>query len=158
MTHEQERDDIAHADRGRRPSWTEEMALQTVDSAGAIRHVTVYIGAPSAALITLIDADSCTEISGADYLDCLTQARRQLEQEGRRLCCQGARPNVHPSGQLRQFTNGREAYVHPSDAASGISETADIFAPALPEDVVRLDEQRAAILASWNARSRTNPI
>ncbi|MFE6056467.1 transposase [Kitasatospora sp. NPDC056446] len=51
-----------------------------------------------------------------------------------------------------------QAYVRPSDAASGISETVDIFAPALPEDVVWLDEQRAAILASWSAGSRTNPI
>ncbi|MDX2678750.1 hypothetical protein [Streptomyces soliscabiei] len=86
-----------------RPKWTEEMGLQTVDAAGLVRHVTIYLGDPSTALIALLDTHSRTEFSGTDYLDCLSQARRQRERDGRLLCCQGARPNVHPSGQLRQL-------------------------------------------------------
>ncbi|MFJ2191894.1 hypothetical protein ACIOJE_28825 [Kitasatospora sp. NPDC087861] len=93
------------------PQWTEVVGLQTVDCDGLVQSVTIYVGQPSTALIAFLDGDSLTEISGTDYLDCLIQARRQLERDGRLLCCQGARPDVHPSGQLRQFTNGRQACV-----------------------------------------------
>ncbi|MGW3185962.1 hypothetical protein ACWDD9_42495 [Kitasatospora sp. NPDC001119] len=140
------------------PKWAEEVGLQTVDSDGLLRSVTVYIGPPSTALITLLDDGSLTEISGSDYLDCLIQARRQLERDGRLLCCQGARPDVHPSGQLRQFTNGRQAYVHFLDAGGEAPETVDIFDPAPPEDVVSLDDQRAAIIRAWNTRHPGNQI
>lgn len=142
----------------RQPKWTEEISLQTVDAAGLVRNVTIYLGDPSTALIALLDAHSRTEFSGTDYLDCLTQARRQLERHGRLLCCQGARPNVHPSGQLRQFTNGRQAYVRHSEPRSEVSEAVDIFAPASPGDVVNLDDQRAAIMSFWNARHPGNQI
>lgn len=60
------------------PQWTEETGLQTVDTAGLVRHVSIYLGDPSTVLIALLDADSRTEFSGTDYLDSLTQARRQL--------------------------------------------------------------------------------
>ncbi|MFJ7912694.1 hypothetical protein [Kitasatospora sp. NPDC096204] len=141
-----------------RPQWTEEFGLQTVDSDGLVESVTIYVGQPSTALIALLDGESLTQINGTDYLDCLTQARRQLEQDGRLLCCQGARPDVHPSGQLRQFTNGRQAYVRFPDARGEAPETVDIFAPASPEDAVTLDDQRAAIIRAWNAQHPRNRI
>ncbi|MFB8169596.1 hypothetical protein ACFC60_16785 [Kitasatospora purpeofusca] len=150
--------DTADAKSVPRPKWSEEISLQTIDAAGLVRHVSIWLGDPSMALIELLDAGSRTEFSGTDYLDCLAQARRQLERDGRLLCCQGARPNVHPSGQLRQFSNGREAYVHHSEPSSGALGTVDIFAPASPEDVVNLDEQRAAIIGFWNARHLANQL
>jgi hypothetical protein len=52
-----------------RPKWTEEIDLQTVDAAGRVRHVAIYLGDPSTALIALLDARSRTEFSGTDYLD-----------------------------------------------------------------------------------------
>ncbi|MEU1202691.1 hypothetical protein ABZ446_41650 [Streptomyces sp. NPDC005813] len=134
------------------PKWTEEIPLRTVDAAGIVRHVTMCLSDASTALIALLDANSSVEFSGVDYLDCLTQARRHLEREGRLLCCQGARPNVHPSGQLRQFTNGRHAYDRHSEPGSEGFETVDIFAPASPADVVNLDDQRAAVMSFFNAR------
>ncbi|MFJ4672783.1 MULTISPECIES: hypothetical protein [Streptomycetaceae] len=141
-----------------RPMWTEEVGLQTVDAAGLVGHVRIYLAGLSAARIALLDTGSCTEFSGTDYLDCLTQARRQLERDGRLLCCQGARPNVHPSGQLRQFTNGRQAYVRRPGPSSAATETVDIFAPASPEDIVNLDDQRTAVIDSWNARHPANQL
>ncbi|MFJ8473660.1 hypothetical protein [Kitasatospora sp. NPDC094011] len=152
---EQDTTDISSSPQ---PKWTEEIGLQTIDTAGLVRHVGIYLGDPSTALIALHDAGSRTEFSGADYLDCLTQVRRQLERDGRLLCCQGARPNVHPSGQLRQFTNGRQAYVRPAEPSGEAPETVDIFAPAPPEDIVNLDDQRAAIIGSWNAGYPGNPL
>ncbi|MEV0192197.1 hypothetical protein AB0I39_27120 [Kitasatospora purpeofusca] len=134
------------------PQWTEEIGLQTVDPDGRVQPVTIYVGQPSAAVVALLDGGSLTEISGTDYLDCLSQARRQLERDGRLLCCQGARPDVHPSGQLRQFTNGRQAYVRFPDARGEVRATVDILDPASPEDVVSLDDQRAAVIRAWNAQ------
>ncbi|GAB3965468.1 hypothetical protein [Streptomyces sparsus] len=134
------------------------MRLQTVDAGGGMQDVVIQIGSPSAALIELLDDHFRTVIRGTDYLDCLLQVRRQLEREGRLLCCQGARPHVHPSGQLRQFTNGREAYVLPPDAQDAAPATVDIFAPALPGDVASLQDQRMAVLSYWNARYPRNRI
>lgn len=68
-----------------RPKWTEEIDLQTVDAAGLVRHVTICLSDPSTALIALLDAHSRIEFSGIDYLDCLSQARQQLERDGRIL-------------------------------------------------------------------------
>ncbi|MET9403708.1 hypothetical protein [Kitasatospora sp. NPDC002965] len=141
-----------------RPGWAETVELRTVDAGGLLRPVTVHLGAPSVARIALLDGDSLTEFGGADYRDCLTRARRLLEREGRLLCCQGARPNVHPSGQLLQFCNGREAYALHPEGRIGPPETVDVFAPAPPGDVVSLDDQRAAIIGAWNARHPANPI
>jgi len=151
MTHEQERE-IAAKDGEPQARWSEEITLRAVEPNGVAHQVTVYLGQPSIAIIALLDSGSRTEISGLDYLDCLTQARMQLERQGRLLCCQGARPNVHPSGQLRQFTNGRRAYIRPTP------QTVDIFAPALPNEVVTLKDQREAIMAAWNARHPNNQI
>nr|BEK64424.1 hypothetical protein KPHV_16510 [Kitasatospora purpeofusca] len=150
--------DAADAHSIPRQKWAEEVGLQTIDVAGLVRHVSICLGDPSAARIELLDAGSRTEFSGTDYLDCLTQARRQLERDGRLLCCQGVRPDVHPSGQLRQFTNGREAYVHHLEPSSEALGAVDIFAPASPEDIVSLDEQRAAIIGFWNARHPANQL
>ncbi|MFD5435017.1 hypothetical protein ACFWJ4_23065 [Kitasatospora sp. NPDC127067] len=133
-------------------SWIEEVRLRTVDPDGSLRPVVLRIGPSSSALIALLDDGVLTEISGTDYLDCLAQARRQLERDGRLLCCQGSRPDVHPSGQLRQFSNGRQAYVRFPDLQGEAPEIVDIFAPAEPGDVVGLEDQRAAIVRAWNAR------
>ncbi|MFJ3221232.1 hypothetical protein ACIPLC_35590 [Kitasatospora sp. NPDC086801] len=157
MTHGQEHE-IAAQDGEPQTRWSEEITLQTVEPNGVARQVTVYLGQPSKAVIALLDSDSRTEISGSDYLDCLMQARMLLERQDRRLCCQGARPNVHPSGQLRQFTNGRMAYIRPLDPGSATSQTVDIFAPALPNEVVTLSNQREALMAAWNARHPNNQI
>lgn len=138
--------------------WAETVSLQTVGADGGMRDVIVRISTPSACLIELLDDGSRTVIRGADHFDCLAQLRRQLEREGRLLCCQGARPNVHPSGQLRQFTDGRLAYVLPSDAQNEESETVDIFAPALPGEVVSLEDQRISVVSYWNARHPGNRI
>jgi hypothetical protein len=128
-------------------AWTELVLLQTVDQAGGMREVSVRIGHPASARILLTDGDSPTDISGPDYRDCLTQARRLLEAEGRLLCCQGARPDANASGMLSQFSNGREAYLlqEPKDE-NGHHRVVDIFAPAPAPAVTTLDDQRRRVL------------
>jgi hypothetical protein len=132
--------------------WTEEIRLPTVDANGDTQEVTIRLGAPSVARAALLDQGSTTVVTGTDYLNCLAQLRAHLERQGRLLCCQGARPDVFPSGQLRQFGNGREAYVLRPAGGRAAPEVVDIFAPASPGDVVTLDAQRTAVLAFWRAR------
>ncbi|MGW7445024.1 hypothetical protein [Kitasatospora sp. NPDC054795] len=132
--------------------WIEEVGLRTMDPDGSLRPVVLRVGPSSDARIAVLDDGVLTEISGTDYLDCLAQARRQPERDGRLLCCQGARPDVHPSGQLRQFSNGRQAYVRFPDLQGEPPEIVDIFAPAEPGDVVGLEDQRATAVRAWNTR------
>lgn len=137
------------------PEWTERVCLRTVDAEGGIRDVVIQLGEPCTAVVELLDDQSRTVFGGTDYRDCLTQVRRQLEHEGRLLCCQGARPNVHASGQLFQFSNGLEAYVFPPDIRKQVSEVVDIFAAASPADVVSLADQRTAFMRYWDEVRRS---
>jgi hypothetical protein len=129
------------------PVWTEIVSLQTVDRQGGLREVSISIGQPADARILLTDSGSAIDITGADYRDCLTQARRLLEADGRLLCCQGARPDVHASGMLGQVTNGRRAYelTGPKDE-TGRPPVVDIFAPAPVGAVTTVEDQRQQIL------------
>ncbi|RBM08951.1 hypothetical protein [Streptomyces sp. PT12] len=132
--------------------WTEDITLPTVDRDGAAaRDVTIRVGAPALAVILLIDGGTETRIGGNDYLACLTRARDQLELQGRLLCCQGAGPEVQPSGLLRQFSHGREAYVRGSGWPGRPDDVVDIFAPAPEGSVVGLAEQRDTAMAFLTA-------
>jgi hypothetical protein len=125
----------------------EELFLQTVTSDGVLRAVTIRLGEPAAAEVELVDGDSAVKVHGADYLDCLIAVRERLEAQGRLLSCQGARADVWPSGQLRQFNNGRLAYVLDRGRRGAALEEVDIFAPAEPPNAVSLADQRDAVLA-----------
>jgi hypothetical protein len=73
--------------------------------------------------------------------------RRHLEAKGRLLCCQGARADVWPSGLLRQFTDGRCAYVLERDRGGRPLEEVDIFSPAPAQLVVTVAAQERAVRA-----------
>nr|GID81282.1 hypothetical protein Ade03nite_02060 [Actinoplanes derwentensis] len=69
---------------------------------------------------------------------------RRLEAGGLRLCCQTAWRNVWPSGQLRQFSNGRQGHVLTEARRSGVQapfETVDLLDVASQGHVVCMDEQ-----------------
>ncbi len=46
----------------------------------------------------------------------------------------------------------------PSEAENEAPVTVDIFAPALPGDIVSLHEQRASVVTYWNARNPDHQI
>jgi len=79
----------------------------------------------------------------ADYFEALVTVRRELDRRGLRLCCQGARKDVWASGMSRDMSGGLLGYVlrdgttvaHPGDHVH-------IFAPAMPELVGTVEEQR----------------
>ncbi|MFF8996611.1 hypothetical protein ACF1GW_03195 [Streptomyces achromogenes] len=81
--------------------------------------------------------------SGSNLFTCLLIARTDLEKEGLLLCCQGARPDVFPSGMQQQMDNGRFATVLSRLAGEG--EAVDIFDAADPSQVTSVEGQRVAV-------------
>ncbi|MEW1568938.1 hypothetical protein AB0454_39020 [Streptomyces sp. NPDC093509] len=80
-----------------------------------------------------------------DLLECFKSARRDLENRGLLLCCQGARSNVFPSGMTRQMTDGRLAYSLEAGKELSDDDLVDIFAPADCSEVVSLEDQLSAM-------------
>ncbi|WP_156095003.1 hypothetical protein [Nocardia lijiangensis] len=122
------------------------MHLTAVDSAGVLRPVVLRLGEPSVARVELIGEGAFGSIDD-DYLSRLLAVREYLEERGLLLCCQGARPDVWPSGMLRQFENGRRAYVLDRDRRGEELEVVNIFAPAPAAMVVSVLEQGKAVFA-----------
>ncbi|WP_194833445.1 hypothetical protein [Nocardia sp. XZ_19_369] len=87
---------------------SEVVQLTAVDAAGVCWPVALRLGEPSVARVELV-GHGVFGSADDDYLSCLITVREYLEKQGLLLCCQGARPDVWPSGQLRQFENGRRA-------------------------------------------------
>ncbi|MFB8004239.1 hypothetical protein [Nocardia sp. NPDC056000] len=120
--------------------------LTAVDSAGVLSPIVLRLGEPPLARVELV-GHGRFGAEDDDYLGCLLALREYLERQGQLLCCQGARPDVWPSGMLRQFENGRRAYVHDPERRGEELEMVDIFAPAPPETVVSMLDQRKAVYA-----------
>jgi len=59
-----------------------------------------------------------------DFFECLRAFRRVIEPDGFRVLCQGARPNVHPSGKS-------------SEAGAWTSYALTLGRPGLTKDLVR---------------------
>ncbi|MGY0236006.1 hypothetical protein [Longispora urticae] len=126
---------------------SEVVNLTAVDAAGALCPVVLRLGEPSVARVEWVDQGVVFGTVDDDYLSCLVALREVLEARGLLLCCQGARPDVWPSGMLRQFENGRRAYVLDPERRGEELEMVDIFAPAPAEFVVGVLAQGKAVFA-----------
>lgn len=87
------------------------------------------------------------EYTGSDLFNCLHGLRQVLEAEGLLLCCQGARPDVFPSGMDRQMGEARHAHVLGLEARQ--EESVDIFAPADVGLVGTIEEQRVFVMRAF---------
>ncbi|WP_328423813.1 hypothetical protein OG470_12390 [Micromonospora sp. NBC_00389] len=121
------------------------LELDIVDRLGMTTNSTVAIYNAVPARVVLTRASLVLEAEGEDLLVCLIGIRRQLEAEGLNLCCKGARPDVWPSGQLRQFTNGRFGYVLAPPSMGDRPEEVDMFAAAGAKEIGTVEEQREAV-------------
>lgn len=128
-------------------SWKagELLKLDIVDGFGRATKSDVAIYGTAGARVIVTSGNRVWEAEGEDLLVCLVGIRRQLEVDGLKLCCQGARRDVWPSGQLRQFTNGRFGYVLASAPVGEMLETVDLFAPADASEIGTVEEQREAV-------------
>jgi hypothetical protein len=76
-----------------------------------------------------------------DLFECLRMVRAELEPEGWRICCLGARPDVFPSGMSSQMSGGRKAYRHARERRPTRDDLVDILDPADCAEVATLAEQ-----------------
>jgi hypothetical protein len=78
----------------------------------------------------------------SDVFECLSRLRSQLDGEGIRLCCNGARLDVWPSGMARDMGGGFRAYVLQMGRRGSIDDLVDIFDSAMLEEIATVEEQR----------------
>lgn len=118
--------------------------LHTVDGDGRVAPITLQVKGDRGA--TVVGARSLERdygaFAGPDLVDCLVDLRLRLEADGLLLCCQGSRVNVWPSGQLRQFADGRQGYVLARRAQGQVHEIVDLLDPAPAGQVVSVEDQR----------------
>jgi hypothetical protein len=132
--------------------------LQTVDDQGATSPITLQVdqaGRSQVRIMAVTEGETLGPVTGGDMMNALVEVRRRLEERGLRLCCQAARINVWPSGQLRQFTDGRQGYVLTDTRRSNFEEpfeVVDLLEPAPASQVVFLDEQEQFIRAFYGAQ------
>lgn len=82
------------------------------------------------------------EAGGADLFVALQEVRRQAEQQGVLLCCNGARVNARPSPQASAFGGGI-VYLLPSLRNPGPQDLVPLLAPAPARHVRTVAEQDA---------------
>lgn len=81
------------------------------------------------------------ESEGEDLFHALELVRLELEADGLLVCCQGARPDVYPSGMARQMSGGLRAYRHLPDRRPTRDDIVNVFDPADCHEVVTVDAQ-----------------
>jgi len=89
----------------------------------------------------------------ADLFEALRAMREDLERDGYRLLCAGARPDVAASPMSRQMGGGRKAYVMRLGQPAATADLIDIFDDAAPAAVGTVAEQRA-YFAAWTRSLR----
>ena len=86
-----------------------------------------------------------TTAQAPDLFSALEAVRLELEGGGLLACCQGARPDVFPSGMSRQMAGGRRAYRLRAGRRATEEDLVDILDPAGCDDVVAVQEQHDAV-------------
>ena len=124
----------------------ETVRLMAVGAAGEEVSVLLEIPDKPPLNVKLVRADGMSsDFVGSDLFECMIEIRRSLEEESLLLCCQGARPDVFPSGMARQMGDGRRAYILRPGVLLTDEDLVDIFAPAPSTAVVTVDQQRRAV-------------
>lgn len=121
--------------------------LLNADSSIEKSTLTIYGYGPSQVQIT----DGCfsgNKYTGHDIWDAFLTFRKDAEDAGKLLLCNGARKNAIQSGMSRDMGNGMTVYLVEKGKSATIENLVGVFDPALQEHVVTLAEQEAAN-ADW---------
>ncbi|MEU7835873.1 hypothetical protein [Nonomuraea sp. NPDC049129] len=132
----------------------EVLQLDVVDRVGTTTMAALMLYNSVPARLAFASRSLLLDVEGEDLLACLIDLRRRLEVEGLNLCCQGARADVWPSGQLRQFTNGRFGYVLASKLPGEALKEVDLFASAHPHEIASIEQQREAVFRFHGLRQQ----
>lgn len=78
---------------------------------------------------------------GSDYFKSMVLFREELENNGAKLLCNGARKDVYPSGMSRSMGQATKAYVLSIGEQARASDKVDIFDQADKQLVSTIEEQ-----------------
>ncbi|HEV3462288.1 MAG TPA: hypothetical protein VG413_09610 [Candidatus Dormibacteraeota bacterium] len=121
-----------------------ERVITATDSSGRSFMVTARVstGTSSYRLELAAPEIGIRSADASDVFECMCQLRARFDREGIRLCCNGARLNVWPSGMARDMGGGLRAYVLEVGRRASIDDLVDIFDSAPIEDIATVEEQR----------------
>ena len=126
----------------------ETIRLVAINSAGTELELEIAAIAGEDSVLTVCGFEPEPQtFRGNNLFVCLMDLRLNLEAEGYLLCCNGARPDVFPSGTLQQTTHGRHAYVLSRGRELSDDDIVDILGPAPRSQVVTVEAQREAVLS-----------
>jgi hypothetical protein len=122
----------------------EQRVITAVDSAGRSYEVTARASTDTRHYrLELESPEFGTHVAeAADVFECLCQLRMQLGEDGIRLCCNGARLNVWPSGMARDMGGGFKAYALQMGRKASREDLVDIFDAAPIDTIATVKEQR----------------
>jgi hypothetical protein len=126
---------------------TERVSLEAARGSELITVVMEIFDIHPAALEMSLENGELLRFEADGLFACLLQAQVHLERTGWLLCCQGARPDVWPSGLLAQMSNGREAYHLIAGRKATLEHIVDIFDPADARQVSTIAAQKEYIEA-----------
>jgi len=101
------------------------------------------------------DTQPMAEAEASDCFEALLMVRRQLEEQGLRLCCAGARRDAWASGMQRDMGQGLTAYILSLPRTAKRPPVVEIFEPTDPELVGTVVEQEESFRA-WSKSPRTD--
>jgi hypothetical protein len=91
----------------------------------------------------------------SDYYECLRAFRRVIEPDGFRVLCQGARPNVCPSGMTSRMGGALKSYAHTLGQAALTKDLVETFDPLEDiESVGTVEEQDDFMRRHWEEFKR----
>jgi hypothetical protein len=118
---------------------TESKELPTLEADGSVGVIKLAI---SIGEICRIEVDS-KSFEGSDLFAALISLRSNLESNQRRICCNGSRTDVFPSGMAREMSRGRKAYALKLGVRPSSEDVIDIFQAADTTRIGTVDDQKA---------------
>lgn len=105
------------------------------------------------AMVAALPDRAPIEVEAGDCFEALRRIRTQLEIDGIRLRCAGARRDVWSSGMQRDMGMGLQAYVLTFPRTADRPEVVDIFAPA-PAELVGTVAEQEQFFRAWTDSPR----
>ena len=86
--------------------------------------------------------------NGDDLFDCLVNLRGELEKDGAKILCNGARIDAYPSGMARDMARGRKVYLLRMGERARLEDLVNTFDEAPIDKLGSVADQREYYL-SW---------
>ncbi|MGW2256174.1 hypothetical protein ACWCXH_39485 [Kitasatospora sp. NPDC001660] len=115
--------------------------IEVVLKDGAIETWTLDASTEPPSTVTITAESGATYTGqGSDLFEALQAARRPLDDQMIKLCCNGCRPNAHPSGATRRQGGGL-VYLNRHWRPATVRDLVYIFGPAPASKVATVQEQ-----------------